>query len=1057
MASINSVLTYNANLSPAQAQLKALTGQVGGLTAAFNTLDKSAVRAQAALASTFLANVGQIGGFTTQMVRSGTAVDNFGKALSKQRLTMRQYFREAIAGYTKQNSMMKQLAAQQVRMQQSMMVPMGAGAGGTGRAAVLTPTSVGAMGTAAAMASQKFSIFNELVRGGSERLLNFGKNTQWTGRQLMVGFTLPLVMFTALVSKQFREIDKELTRFSKVYGADLVDTVENSTAKMREQVKELAYEISSAYGIAAKETAALAADIAQTGKEGEDLIASVKQTTRLSVLGEVERQEAMRATLSIQNAFKLSTDELTESIDFLNAVENQTSTTLQDLAGAIPRVGPVIQSLGGDIKDMSLLLVAMREGGVSAGEAANALKSGLGRLINPTKRARDVAASFGVSLEDIIQSSRGQLLPMIFGLQDALQGLDDFARAQVLEKVFGKYQFARMSALFANLRRQGSQTLSVMELAGASTTELAGIANKELRELQESSAMRFQRTIENLKNSLIPLGNMLTETLIPVLSGIGSGIKSVMEFFQGLPGPIKNFSKYVIALTAMAGPIVMLVGLFGNLIANGIKFGMMIVRMGATVAGLRFEKFELLTADVIAARSGVDNLTTSFVSQETALKRLNTVMATYAGSLAHLMKTNPALFTPGALGAAGKFTPAVVRRQRGSTSPERVPGGYGGGDKIPALLEPGEFVIRKEAARKYAPVLTRMNKGDLPGFVEGLDETYYSERRGSSWRTSRPEALARDLWRRRGGSPEHPVQQDIRMRTNLLLDELIARGEIPNLTDRQRSQAANTALAHLASDRLPSGQKVWSQPNLMITPQVENNAYDSMFGSKAARNREKIVSAIINKFGITDDFIRIFGNPINLNSSIDLKGNIGSVPKYTIDNNNFRHPRNPEDIRYMKRVLDEVLAPGSVRGILSNKVSNIEAPILRAILEEKLAAANNTLVRGRLPLFNIPETLANQRTVTTPGGPIASPLRRPSGPGPRPVVITPRGPMGMMAGEVAVAPKMFADNGAVINKDGSVTPLKVNPFSAAMEREAQKQRIFPSSGRMLTVEQLIKQ
>ena len=728
MANIYSTITYNANLSPAQAQIKALTGQIAGLTAAFNTLDKSAVRAQSALASTFMANVGQIGGFNSQIVKSGTALDNFGNSLAKQRLTMRQYFREAIAGYTKQNSLMKQLAAQQVRMQQSMLVPMGGPGAGT---AVLTPTAMSSMGTAAAMASQKFSIFNELVRGGSERLLNFGKNTQWTGRQLMVGFTLPLVLFTALVSKQFREIDKELTRFEKVYGGDLAGSVKGATESMREQVKQLAFEISSSYGIAAKETAALAADIAQTGKEGEDLIASVRQTTRLAVLGEVERQEAMRATLSIQNAFKLNTNELSEAIDFLNAVENQTSTNLQDLAGAIPRVGPVIQALGGDIKDMSLLLVAMREGGVSAAEAANALKSGLGRLINPTKQAREVAASFGVSLQDIIQNSRGELLPMIFGLQDALAGLDDFARAQVLEKVFGKYQFARMTALFDNLRRQGSQTLSVMELASASSSELAGIANKELRALQESSSMRFQRSIENLKNSLVPLGEILTEAFIPILSAIGSGLKGFMDFFQSLPEPVKNFSKYAILVTALAGPVVMLVGLFGNLIANGIKFSMMIVRLGARIAGLRFEKFELLTADVIAARQGVDNLTTSFMTQEGALKRLLSVMSTYSASLATLMRTNPQLFTTT---APARQIP-VIRRQRGSRMPETVPGGYGGGDKVPALLEPGEFVVRKEAAVKYAPILASMNRGDLQGFSKGSkssDGVPYDMRRGYS-------------------------------------------------------------------------------------------------------------------------------------------------------------------------------------------------------------------------------------------------------------------------------------------------------------------------------------
>jgi hypothetical protein len=37
--------------------------------------------------------------------------------------------------------------------------------------------------------------------------------------------------------------------------------------------------------------------------------------------------------------------------------------------------------------------------------------------------------------------------------------------------------------------------------------------------------------------------------------------------------------------------------------------------------------------------------------------------------------------------------------------------GYGGGDVIPALLEPGEFIVRKERARLFADVLYAINSG----------------------------------------------------------------------------------------------------------------------------------------------------------------------------------------------------------------------------------------------------------------------------------------------------------------------------------------------------------
>lgn len=708
MANINAVITYNANLSPAQAQIKALTGQIGALTTAFNSLDAAALKAQRGLAATFAQNVGQIGGFTTKTVQAHSAVENFGKSIAANRLTMRQYFREAFAGYTKQNSLMKQLAVQQVRFQQSMAVSTAAG-----QSMIITPSQISAVSNATAIASQKFSIFNRLIDGGSTALLNFGKNTQWAGRQLMVGFTLPLALFTAAVSKQFRELDKELTRFQKVYGQDLGGAIQQSTLAMRKQIEQLAFDIGKNYGIAAKETAALAADIAATGAEGEQLIRSVQETTRLAVLGEVDRQDAMKTTLALQSAFKMNTDELTQSINFLNAVENQTSTTLQDFTSAIPRVGPVVQSLGGDIEDLAMMLVAMREGGVPAAEAANAIKSGLASLINPTQKASDVAEKFGINLKKIVDDNKGELMPTIYGMQNALQSLDSFSRAKIIEEIFGKYQFARMSALFENLGRMGSQTQSVLELTAKSTTELAGIANAELKTLQESTAIKFQRSLEQLRNTLIPIGETLTETLIPIFEFIGKASGKFIEFFQSLPEPVKNFAKYATAIAALAGPIIMMVGLFGNLIANGIKFGLMLTRVGARIAGLKVEKFELLNAEVMAAKLGVDTLTGSFTTQEKALNKLIGAMGSYGSSLRTLQTTNPALFV------AGSGRPPI-KRASGSSSPEFVPGS-GRGDKIPAMLEPGEFVVNRSATQKYASVLVAMNRGNLPGFQTGTN------------------------------------------------------------------------------------------------------------------------------------------------------------------------------------------------------------------------------------------------------------------------------------------------------------------------------------------------
>lgn len=249
----------------------------------------------------------------------------------------------------------------------------------------------------------ELQIMNKTLSEGSTAMINWGKNTQWAGRQLTVGLTVPLAMFGAAAAKAFREADQELVRLTKVYG-DIAGSSAQDLSKIRKEVIETSKELSKAMGVNFKETISLAADIAATGKQGNDLLGSVKETTRLAVLGEIDRQDAMKATLSLQTAFKLNTDELSKSINFLNAVENQTSTTLNDLVEAIPKAGPIIQGLGGDVKDLALYLTAMREGGINASEGANALKSGLASLINPTKVATDRFRGFGIDLMGIVKT-----------------------------------------------------------------------------------------------------------------------------------------------------------------------------------------------------------------------------------------------------------------------------------------------------------------------------------------------------------------------------------------------------------------------------------------------------------------------------------------------------------------------------------------------------------------------------------------------------------------------------------------------------------------------------
>jgi len=431
---------------------RALAGQIDATNAMFN--------------QTML----KTGQFSSHFVSLTSDVEKFGRNLDSGRLKLRDYFRVYQEHSRTSGGLIRDLAKQQVQLQNAVLQPLGKNAQGLMQYNVHIPRGLDLTKNKASLLKQELQIMNKVIQDGGVQLINWGKNTQWAGRQLTVGLTLPLAAFGKAAADAFKVADQELTRLTKVYG-DVAGTSAQELAKVRDEVSLTAKELSSAMGVSFAETISLAADIAATGKTGNELLSSVSETTRLAVLGEVDRQEAMKATLAIQSAFKANTEELSESINFLNAVENQTSTTLNDLVEAIPKAGPVIKGLGGSIQDLALYLTAMREGGINASEGANALKSALASLINPTDVAVDKFKGFGIDLLGIVKNNAGDVTSTLFALQSALDQLDPLSKQQAIEQLFGKFQFSRLNALFENLGRQGSQTLQVLDLMQASAGE----------------------------------------------------------------------------------------------------------------------------------------------------------------------------------------------------------------------------------------------------------------------------------------------------------------------------------------------------------------------------------------------------------------------------------------------------------------------------------------------------------------------------------------------------------------------------------------------------------
>jgi TP901 family phage tail tape measure protein len=122
--------------------------------------------------------------------------------------------------------------------------------------------------------------------------------------------------------------------------------------------------------------------------------------------------------------------------------------------------------------------------------------------------------------------------------------------------------------------------------------------------------------------------------------------------------------------------------------------------LGNKVNHLPSQKTIDIRADVTRALNGINSVS---ASANALISHPYTIII---NEVTHKLGLGPS--TGGLIGAGGKIS------MRGYASGGSVPGGgYGGGDRIPMFLEPGEFVLRKEAVRALGLAnARRLNESD---------------------------------------------------------------------------------------------------------------------------------------------------------------------------------------------------------------------------------------------------------------------------------------------------------------------------------------------------------
>jgi len=433
------------------------------------------------------------------------------------------------------------------------------------------------------------------LRNVSKNMLKRGKEMQWVGRQMMVGITAPMAMVMRVAMQAFEAFEKQFVRTKKILGL-----TETQASGLRERMSEL----STSLGASRSIVAGLTSDFAQMGQKMlqggigsqqalQDTAADYAELTlQLEHVGQVSAQVGRDFIANLAGIIDVS-GKAGDKIDYVrgllakfNMVENTTALSLKDLAEAFPQVSPAAIAAGVDLVFLSGVIGGMRQAGLNATESAHALKFALQRMINPTRKVRDMAHGLRVELGPSFHEDLGIGNMMLFKLSENLLNIannaSDETALKYLGELVGKRQASRIFAASLALGTFADNVKDVGQVFKEAGLERAGRAISEVVDTEglseeikkafstEDSIDEFLESVRSADMETGAFGGALEETtgragvMAAALGTLSPPMKALVIDYMGATSAGKQFQAEFEAV--MGGPAMQM-----QLMKNDVK------------------------------------------------------------------------------------------------------------------------------------------------------------------------------------------------------------------------------------------------------------------------------------------------------------------------------------------------------------------------------------------------------------------------------------------------------------------------------------------------------
>ncbi len=396
-----------------------------------------------------------------------------------------------------------------------------------------------------------FKRFGSGLTEANKSLKTHGEGLKSYGHQ-MSGLALPIAA-----------VGFESVKMSMDFRAAM-ERVHGQAGASEAEVKKMTKAVLAMKGTAhsPKELADALFHVESTSIRGAHALDLLKYAAIGANVGNTNLESVTNALVSVLKTAPHDIHGAGQAMGLLNEIVGAGNMRMDELVGAISTgVLPAAKTFGLGMRDVGASLDVMTSRGIPAEQAATRLRMTFSLMAAPSSKAVTALGEVGLTQGKLAKDMR-QPNGVLVAMRDLKHHLETSGKSA-----------SEQAAIISHAFGGGRTSSGIMTLV-QNTKDLATAyhalpvrAEPALKKLEDANA-QWEKTSKahwdnakaNIENSAVRIGTTLTPIVIPVLVKLANAVQTAVGWFSKLSGPVKTGTVAAVALTAVLGPLLIVLG-----------------------------------------------------------------------------------------------------------------------------------------------------------------------------------------------------------------------------------------------------------------------------------------------------------------------------------------------------------------------------------------------------------------------------------------------------------------------------------------------------------------